>query len=140
MDSDKSIVEVSNNAINDNEFVMRNPTSTSSSSDRISSIDASSTPKKQSRQRTNTLRILIHATMQLLTSPPLSPTLPSSPSESISSTDSEQSSYISFPEYEAFIDELDDNVQNVRGESMVLQMEEFDEMLVNGVQVLRSSN
>ncbi|CAG8455879.1 9636_t:CDS:1 [Ambispora leptoticha] len=143
MDSNKSVVEVSNNGINDNEFIMRKSTTlAASSSDRASSIAEFQTPSKKPRQRTNTLRILIHATMQLLTSPPLSPTLPSSPNESINSTDSEQSSYISFPEYDIY-DEINDNIQNgSRGEteSMVLQMEEFDEMLVNGVRVLRSSN
>ncbi|KAG9307558.1 hypothetical protein G9A89_023123 [Geosiphon pyriformis] len=115
-------------------------------SPQLSLQTSSTTLKKQSRQRTNTLRILIHATMQLLTSPPLSPILPTSPTESFHSTDSEQSSYISFPEYEAFdLEEIDCDIEEIRGsrgeaKCMVVQMEEFDEMLVNGIRVLQSSN
>ncbi|RHZ77708.1 hypothetical protein Glove_174g49 [Diversispora epigaea] len=86
--------------------------------------------------KNNTLRILIHATMQLLTSPPVSP---SSSEEEHCVSPSSESSYFSFPEYEEFDydDEIVVDTIGSRGEieSMIVQMEKFDEMLVNGVRV-----
>ncbi|CAG8504654.1 17858_t:CDS:1 [Acaulospora morrowiae] len=96
------------------------------------------TNKSPKRERRNTLRILIHATKQLLTSPSTSPTEPGASPSSINA----ESTYFSFPEYETYdYDEMNvkiDDSLDSRGEveNMVVQMVKFDEMLVNGVRVL----
>ncbi|CAG8629136.1 14017_t:CDS:1 [Acaulospora morrowiae] len=99
------------------------------------------THKSPKRERKNTLRILIHATKQLLTSPSTSPILFEEPGSSPSPINAE-STYFSFPEYETYdYDEMNvkiDDSLDSRGEveNMVVQMVKFDEMLVNGVRVL----
>ncbi|CAG8550086.1 9106_t:CDS:1 [Paraglomus occultum] len=104
----------------------------------------SSTPlSKQSnpRQRRNTLSIIIHATMQLLSSPPTSPThstvdgaILSQSSMSSTSSRDDSSEYFSFPDYETYIKDVEET------EKMVVQMEEFDEMVVNGVRIRSPKN
>jgi hypothetical protein len=88
------------------------------------------------RKRRNNFRIFMNATMQLLSSPPTSPTSINSSDfcSSPSSINSNESSYFSFPEFEIY-DELTNN--NARGDDddLVVQMERFDEMYVNGVRV-----
>ncbi|CAG8520044.1 20524_t:CDS:1 [Dentiscutata erythropus] len=97
------------------------------------------------RKRRNTLHILINATMQLLSSPLNSPTSINTPNlvkqDHCSSPTilSNESSYVSFPEFEEYDynDELG-GVNELRVENtfiQVVQMEQFDEMFVNGVRV-----
>lgn len=107
----------------------------------ISNTASTNTLKKKTPNandpKRNTLRILINATMQLLTSPPISP----STSEEHCTSPSSESSYFSFPEYEEFdYDEINDEVVDIIGsrgeiENLIVQMEKFDEMLVNGIRV-----
>ncbi|CAG8457787.1 9229_t:CDS:1 [Scutellospora calospora] len=93
-----------------------------------------------SRKRRNTLHILIHATIQLLSPPLTSPTAISSPNlvkqEHCSSPSSilsnDESSYVSFPEFETY-DYNDVNDLSIN--NAMVQMEQFDEMFVNGVKV-----
>ncbi|CAI2170051.1 8812_t:CDS:1 [Funneliformis geosporum] len=92
------------------------------------------------RKRKNTIHILINATMQLLSSPPTSPTSINSSKDlcnSPFSIDSNESSYFSFPEFETFNYEHNQEDLGSRGEAddMVVQMEQFDEMYVNGIRV-----
>ncbi|CAG8508910.1 6351_t:CDS:1 [Funneliformis caledonium] len=92
------------------------------------------------RKRRNTIHILIHATMQLLSSPPTSPTSINSSKDLCSSPfsiDSNESSYFSFPEFETFNDENSQEHLGSRGEddNMIVQMEQFDEMYVNGIRL-----
>src|SRR5687767_766614 len=84
------------------------------------------------RKRRNTIRIFMNATMQLLSSPPTSPTSPNLHCSSPSSITSNESSYFSFPEFEIY-DEMKEIQREV--DNMVVQMERFDEMYVNGVRV-----
>ncbi|KAF0522596.1 hypothetical protein F8M41_015525 [Gigaspora margarita] len=126
-----------------------NSDSLSISSIHPNTVHISTSPRK----RRNTLHILINATMQLLSSPLSSPTSInpptlvkqdhcsshcSSPSilSSESSFDSFESSYVSFPEFEAYVfnDELG-GVNEISVENTFVQMEQFDEMFVNGVRV-----
>ncbi|CAG8503888.1 3343_t:CDS:1 [Acaulospora colombiana] len=103
-----------------------------------SSLNAPCTSQPSRHRRRNTLNILIHATMQLLTSPSTSPTSLEKPRASPSSITFAESSYISFPEYETY--DYDEKIDDPLGsreevEDMVIQMVKFDEMLVNGVRV-----
>uniref|UniRef100_A0A1D1YCL8 Accessory gene regulator protein B n=1 Tax=Anthurium amnicola TaxID=1678845 RepID=A0A1D1YCL8_9ARAE len=106
-------------------------------------MTSTSTPSSKQplpRQRKNTLSIIIHATMQLLSSPPSSPTdstvngaIISQSSFSSTSRD-DSSEYFSFPDYETYIKDVEET------EKMVVQMEEFDEMVVNGVRIRSPKN
>ncbi|CAG8526706.1 6694_t:CDS:1 [Cetraspora pellucida] len=94
------------------------------------------------RKRRSTLHILIHSTMQqLLSSPLTSPTSISPPnfvkqdSCSSSSILSNESSYVSFPEFEIYDYNDPEDVNEISVENTFVQMEQFDEMFVNGVRV-----
>ncbi|CAG8530289.1 10466_t:CDS:1 [Racocetra persica] len=93
------------------------------------------------RKRRNTLHILIHSTMQLLSSPVTSPTSISPPNfvkqDSCSSPSiiSNESSYVSFPEFETYDYNDLEGVNEISVENTFVQMEQFDEMFVNGVRV-----
>ncbi|CAB4419309.1 unnamed protein product [Rhizophagus irregularis] len=106
-------------------------------SDAINTINNDkSKPTNDQRKRKNNFRILMNATMQLLSSPPTSPTSINSSDFccSPSSINSNESSYFSFPEFEIY-DEINNNNAQKEVDDMVVQMERFDEMYVNGVRV-----
>jgi hypothetical protein len=84
--------------------------------------------QRTNRKRRNTIRIFMDATMHLISSPPTSPNPHCSSPSSITSNESNESSYFSFPEFEIY-----DEMKEV--DNMVVQMERFDEMFVNGVRV-----
>ncbi|GBB92809.1 hypothetical protein RclHR1_02060012 [Rhizophagus clarus] len=100
-------------------------------------VNKSNTTTDQRKRKNNNFRIFMNATMQLLSSPPTSPTTINSSDfcSSPSSVNSNESSYFSFPEFEIYDEITNNSAQREVDDDMVVQMERFDEMYVNGVRL-----